>query len=310
MQGTRSRTQPRPRRHHGAPRSAFSLVELLVTLGVIAIITAIVIPSLGRARDAAQNAVCVSNLRTLGTAWHAYVAERGHFPRTPRSIANSHLPELPPGAMSWGGAHSASSNPGSPALDVARPINAYVSAGHLSKTLLEIFHCPDDIGAKYLIGAEGMPIGESLPYQYFLHPEYLDTCLGVYGNSYYVNDWIWARVGSPDGGGPSGNPHWKFDNSLDAIINPSRTVMLGDMGGLYPGAFTDEQHRTLFIPVGWWHGHRQSNVVMWDGSVRRVTMVPGGYTSDYWLWLQPSEHPEWGTPIAGVPSGARPPASQ
>ncbi len=304
MQGARSRTiAPNHSR-------AFSIVELLVSVAIIAILIAIILPTLRAARTSAQDAVCISNLRVLGTAWHAYVADKGHFPRTPRSIANASLPELPPGAMSWGGAHSASANPSNPALNNARPLNAYLNAERLAKSLFEVFHCPRDAGATYFFPTGNIPIGESLPYSFFFFPENLDTAFGVYGNSYFVNDWIWAPVGSPNGGGPSANPNWDFDNSLDTIINPARTVNLGDMGGIYPGAFTDQQHRTLFIPVGWWHGHQTSNVVMWDNSVRFVKTTPGGFNDEYWLWLQPSEHPAWGTPIAGVPSGAsQPPAN-
>lgn len=303
MAGARSRTCFR------RGRRAFSLVELLVSIAIIAILLGVLLPTLKRAKTGAQDAVCSSNLRVLGGAWHAYVADKGHFPRTPRSIANASLPELPPGAMSWGGAHSANANPNNPALNTARPLNAYLNAEQLAKSLFEVFHCPRDTGAQYLFPTGNIPIGESLPYSFFFFPEHLDSAFGVYGNSYFVNDWIWAPIGSPNGGGPSANPNWKFDHSLDAIIQPSRTVCLGDMGGIYPGAFTDEQHRRLFIPVGWWHGHRTSNVVMWDGSVRHVRTPPGGTTDEYWLWLQPREHPSWGTPIAGVPSGASPPAS-
>lgn len=301
MQGARSRT------HAPNHARAFSLVELLVAIAIIAILISVTLPTLRAAKASAQDAVCFSNLRVLGAAWHAYITDKGHFPRTPRSISNANLPELPPGAMSWGGAHSAASNPLNPALNTARPLNAYLSAEHLSKSLFEVFHCPRDTGAKYLFPNGTMPLGESLPYNFFFFPEHLDTAFGVYGNSYFVNDWIWAPVGSPNGGGPSATPNWNFNNSLDTIINPSRTVNLGDMGGIYPGAFTDEQHRRLFIPVGWWHGQRTSNIVMWDGSARHVKTTPGGFNDEYWLWLQPSEHPSWGTPMAGVPSGASPP---
>ncbi len=307
MHGSRSRTC-RP-----ADRWAFSLVELLVTVGVIAVVAAIVVPSLGRARATAQNTVCYANLRALGTAWHAYVADKGHFPRTQRSIANAHIPELPPSAASWGGAQAAG-NPNDPnyaALTKARPINAYVSAERLAKTLFEIFHCPLDEGGKTWSAYERRyrTIGENFEIEFYRFPELRETCYGNYGNSYYANDWVWAKVGSPDGGGPSGAPHWKFDNTTDAIINPSKTVMLGDMGGLYPGVFTDQQQRDLSIMIGWWHGHRTSNIVLWDGSVKRVTMKPGGSTDEYWMWLNPSEHEDWHTPLAGVPSATRWPGS-
>jgi prepilin-type N-terminal cleavage/methylation domain-containing protein/prepilin-type processing-associated H-X9-DG protein len=44
-------------------RRAFSLVELLVVLALIAVLAALLLPTLGRAREAASRAVCLSNLR-------------------------------------------------------------------------------------------------------------------------------------------------------------------------------------------------------------------------------------------------------
>jgi prepilin-type N-terminal cleavage/methylation domain-containing protein/prepilin-type processing-associated H-X9-DG protein len=50
----------------------FTLIELLVVIAIIALLLALLIPVLGRAREMGQRAVCLSNLRQLTLAWLAY----------------------------------------------------------------------------------------------------------------------------------------------------------------------------------------------------------------------------------------------
>lgn len=55
--------------------AGFTLIELLVVIAIIALLLAILMPVLQSAREQAQRAVCLSNLRQLTTAWIVYADE-------------------------------------------------------------------------------------------------------------------------------------------------------------------------------------------------------------------------------------------
>ncbi|MEM7576582.1 MAG: type II secretion system protein [Planctomycetota bacterium] len=83
--------QPMPTRRHATPdaaprRPGFTLLELLVVIGIIAVLVAILLPVLGSGREAAKATVCLSNMRQLGTATTSYMLDNSRRYPQPAQI--------------------------------------------------------------------------------------------------------------------------------------------------------------------------------------------------------------------------------
>jgi prepilin-type N-terminal cleavage/methylation domain-containing protein/prepilin-type processing-associated H-X9-DG protein len=68
-------------------RRAFTLVELLVVIGIIAMLISLLMPALSRARDASLAAQCMSNLRQQGIAEQMYLSDSGGAFITPYQLS-------------------------------------------------------------------------------------------------------------------------------------------------------------------------------------------------------------------------------
>ena len=60
-------------------QKAFTLIELLVVISIIALLVSILMPALGKAKEQAKNAVCQSNLKSLGQCFTLYLMDYDDF---------------------------------------------------------------------------------------------------------------------------------------------------------------------------------------------------------------------------------------
>src|SRR4051794_15114928 len=115
-------------------RRGFTLVELLVVVGIIAVLVSILLPSLSRAREQAKQVQCLSNLRQLGLAFAMYTNNnKGFYPRaTPRYNAQAQARE------DWIYSEEAAGK----ARDISESaIAQYLGSAPISK---DYFRCPSD----------------------------------------------------------------------------------------------------------------------------------------------------------------------
>ncbi len=137
--------RPAPRRH------GFTLVELLVVIGIIALLISVLLPALNRAREAGNTVKCLSNLRQIAQGIQSYAAlHQGYL--VPGWIGNNNTAGM--GLDNYAtllvsGKHVPAPNQGSTTAD----FNKMESTGE------SVFRCPNGIDIKHETGAGAEGLG-------------------------------------------------------------------------------------------------------------------------------------------------------
>lgn len=82
------------RQSDSSKRLAFTVVELLVVIGIIGVLVALLLPAVGAAREAARKASCLANLRSIGQASATYESSKQCLPAA-RTFYPGPLPSMP-----------------------------------------------------------------------------------------------------------------------------------------------------------------------------------------------------------------------
>jgi prepilin-type N-terminal cleavage/methylation domain-containing protein/prepilin-type processing-associated H-X9-DG protein len=122
----------------------FTLIELLVAIAIIAILAAILLPALSRAKDTAKSVACVNNLKQLTVAWHLYAGDNNDFLVPNNNIAASSDGPVPSWCYGTG----------------VNDINTTnIEAGLLYQydQSAAIYHCPADLSTAIALSGKSLP---------------------------------------------------------------------------------------------------------------------------------------------------------
>ena len=157
------------RRHCKAPaqrarRRAFTLIELLVVIAIIAILAALLLPALGKARVRAQGVTCMNNAKQLALAFFLYAEDfSDYFPPNPDDATTLVGYNWCAGDVSRGmPGDTTPPGPNTFDPDLLKNPNKTLVATYVAKNI-GVFHCPADPRSGRYQGTDLSSFGKVVP---------------------------------------------------------------------------------------------------------------------------------------------------
>jgi prepilin-type N-terminal cleavage/methylation domain-containing protein/prepilin-type processing-associated H-X9-DG protein len=136
-----------PKLSPGTRRAAgFTLIELLVVIAIIAILAAMLLPALARAKQQAQGVGCLSNTKQLCLAWKLYIdANNGNLPPNQNGTGVQDLvPTFCEGWLEWNANWVENTN-WHQLIDTTAPNGTPASLGPYLLKGYQVYKCPADV---------------------------------------------------------------------------------------------------------------------------------------------------------------------
>jgi prepilin-type N-terminal cleavage/methylation domain-containing protein len=274
---------------------AFTLIELLVVVAIIALLISILLPSLQQAREQGKKAVCLANLKSIGTGCITYSTEDRAEQAIPihemmvnstgeywlyrtanwfcwggrdgqaRFYQNIRLNGKPAGYDRFG--HK-------PYAAERRPLNKYLygsmygnensAGGNVGSDAdnLPLYHCPSDTGyPESPLIDDAPPSAQGVP------------CYDTMGNSYRGSLYCYISDVSAFAIGPWGHRH-------STIPNPGRIILMGEPTFFNMiGQDNGQDNPDPVVVFGWHKRYMVDNLVFVDGHAAS-TLAEGHETVD------------------------------
>lgn len=234
-------------------RNGFTLVELLVVIGIIALLISILLPALNRARESAKTVQCLSNLRQIGLAIATYVNQnQGFIP--PYYINANGVTNLPQGHIYW--------------FQLLMDSNLLGTPDEYGQKFDQVFVCPNHDH-----------VGDLLPASLQSMERYMRGYWGLinYGinTSLFLNQTNW-----------NGGPDIPTGVKISQVRHPSETVMVcesNNMASQFKTAYYVYPYFDTSAGIAWpFHANAGCNVLWVDGHASTVhRSIPNDPASMY-----------------------------